>query len=223
VSDTYSEKNKFVTPGNLLVAARETQTFSQADVAKRLHLSVHTINCIENNDFADLGARTFVRGYLCAYARLVGILPEKILELVEASGLMPAEKPITASDANILIHNATYSRFTFGAYKNWICSLVVVFIVACILIGWHFAHQDGSTAKTPLAHKIIPHIKTSAATGSAAMLNKKISAQIAKASVLNVKRSVKTNSTHTIVHQKVGGYQKAALHPTYTILPAHSR
>gem|GEM_PF-5213746 len=72
------------TPGKILSAARESQSLSQADIAKQTRLSVQAINNIEQDVYDQFGAATFVRGYLRSYARAVGVSEAKILTAWEA-------------------------------------------------------------------------------------------------------------------------------------------
>lgn len=82
---------KTITPGRVLAAAREAMSLSQEEIAKQLHLSVQTIKDIEHDTYEKMGVRTYVRGYLCAYARLVGVLEKHVLDALDESGLMPVE------------------------------------------------------------------------------------------------------------------------------------
>lgn len=85
-----------LTPGQLLAAAREARSLSQEDIAKRTRLAVHLVDDLEHNEYSHIGARTFVRGYLCSYARLVGIPEKQILDALESSGLMPEVPDLVA-------------------------------------------------------------------------------------------------------------------------------
>lgn len=95
MSDTIRDGSS-LTPGQLLAAAREARSLSQEDIAKRTRLAVHLIDDLEHNEYSHIGARTFVRGYLCSYARLVGIPEKQILDALETSGLMPEVPDLVA-------------------------------------------------------------------------------------------------------------------------------
>ena len=60
-------------PGELLQAARIQQGLSLEDVANRMHLSPAILEAIEENDFEEITAPIFVKGYLRAYARIVSL------------------------------------------------------------------------------------------------------------------------------------------------------
>ena len=66
-------------PGSRLCQARVGLGWSRAEVAQRLHLSLHQILALENDDYAHLPGSTYVRGYLRAYANLVNLKSDNIL------------------------------------------------------------------------------------------------------------------------------------------------
>lgn len=67
-------------PGQLLKMAREIKRLSPVDVAQQLNLRVQWILDIENDDYRAAAALIYVKGYLRAYARLVGIPSEEVLK-----------------------------------------------------------------------------------------------------------------------------------------------
>lgn len=71
------------TPGQILKAAREANALSIADIAGQMRLSKKAIEDIENDLYEHLGVRTFVRGYLVTYGRIVGSNNEELLALFE--------------------------------------------------------------------------------------------------------------------------------------------
>lgn len=73
-----------LTPGQLLAANREQRNLSHEDIARKLRLSVQTIKDLEKDIYAHIGVRTFVRGYLCGYARLVGLSEAIVLDAFQA-------------------------------------------------------------------------------------------------------------------------------------------
>lgn len=132
-----SESNFIASPGQLLLAARESRSLTQADIAKHMRLSVQAVDDIEHDAYAQLGVRTFVRGYLCAYARLVGVAEEMILASLEASGLMPdtsATGPAMISDgAPVMNVTRQYARFQ---PSRWAGVAVVALILVVVVAFW---------------------------------------------------------------------------------------
>jgi len=58
-------------PGEILRQARESRDWSQAEVARKLNLTVTSLNNLEAGAFDKLPGHTFARGYIRAYAKLL--------------------------------------------------------------------------------------------------------------------------------------------------------
>lgn len=71
-------------PGHELGAARERAGFSTEEMASRLHLSREHLDALERDDYQHLPAATFVRGYLRAYAREVGMDGDELVAEFDA-------------------------------------------------------------------------------------------------------------------------------------------
>src|SRR5882672_3992851 len=65
--------------GTLLKAAREAAGWSQEAVAQQLKLAPRQVRAIEEDDYARLPGRTFVRGFVRNYARLVNLDPDAVV------------------------------------------------------------------------------------------------------------------------------------------------
>jgi cytoskeleton protein RodZ len=68
-----------VNPGETLRKARENNNWSQADVAVKLNLTAQALGHLESGAFAKLPGNTFARGYIRAYAKLLGIDQEPLV------------------------------------------------------------------------------------------------------------------------------------------------
>lgn len=66
--------------GSILAAARKQQNKSIEDIAVELNLSVTQIKTIELDQTEGLPEPTYVRGYIRAYAKLLGLEPEDVLK-----------------------------------------------------------------------------------------------------------------------------------------------
>ena len=62
-----------VNPGETLRQARESNGWSLAEVALKLNLTVASLGNLENGAFDKLPGHTFARGYIRAYAKLLGM------------------------------------------------------------------------------------------------------------------------------------------------------
>ncbi|MBA4697570.1 MAG: helix-turn-helix domain-containing protein [Legionella sp.] len=66
-------------PGAQLARVREKKGYSQEFVASKLHLRVRVIELLEADDYASMPEPVFIKGYLRAYANLLGIEPAPLL------------------------------------------------------------------------------------------------------------------------------------------------
>lgn len=130
-SDTVNEKENKVAiigPGDLLQAARIEQGLTTHDVATRMHLSLGVLQSIEENNFDDITAPIFVKGYLRSYARLVSLNEDEIIRLYV--DLYSNEDPPICAVSQILpeskVHNA---RIKWATY-------LVIFVLIALLSAW---------------------------------------------------------------------------------------
>ena len=65
--------------GERLRAARERLDFSVSQAAERLHCDPSSIEALEREDFASMGAAVYARGHLRRYAELLGEPPGELL------------------------------------------------------------------------------------------------------------------------------------------------
>ena len=116
-----------IKPGERLHNARVAANMSIEEVASNLNLNAATIRNLEAEEYQRLPGPTFVRGYLKAYARLLGIHPERILEAFDKRGFEP---PKLVAD---LIHapQAKSSDFVFRA-----STLFIVLVLGTLVIVW---------------------------------------------------------------------------------------
>lgn len=117
-----------VGPGQQLRQARVDTRLSVEDVARALQLSARHIAAIERDDYEQLPAATYVRGYLRAYAQLVGLAPERVLETFNQlpianrrQGLVPPAPAtqITSNDGLIKLGTLAVAGVMIGLAIVW--------------------------------------------------------------------------------------------------------
>lgn len=74
-----NDKSLSENPGAQLAAIREQHGYSAEYVASKLHLRVCMIERLEADDYQDMPEPVFIKGYLRAYANLVGVKSEPFL------------------------------------------------------------------------------------------------------------------------------------------------
>lgn len=87
--------------GSYLRKERELRHLSVAEVAQATRIPVRLLRHLENDDVEELPADVFVRGYLRAYARVLGIPADELLSRLAA--------PEVPADAAAQLPSAAYA------------------------------------------------------------------------------------------------------------------
>lgn len=112
--------------GARLKRERESQGLSLFDAARALRLSEKQISALEADDYSKLPGRTFVRGFIRNYARLVQLDPEALMAHV-SFGNEEESHQIQAPSQKI--------RFSEHESKPWLKWLMMAFVVVAI-VSW---------------------------------------------------------------------------------------
>lgn len=89
--------------GERLRSARKGRALSLEQVSETLHLDETIILALEDERFDVLGAPVFVRGHLKAYARLVGLSPESVLDAFRETDKFPEVVPIVRRETDLSV------------------------------------------------------------------------------------------------------------------------
>ncbi len=81
--------------GRLLRDEREARGVSIADVAKILRIRPAYLEAIEQGRFQELPGAAYIPAFLRAYARHLGLDPQKVLTAYQLSGSVPIERPVS--------------------------------------------------------------------------------------------------------------------------------
>jgi cytoskeleton protein RodZ len=116
--------------GALLRAAREAAGMSIDAVAQQLKLAPRQVRALEEGDYIHLPGRTFVRGFVRNYARLVHLDPEKVVGALPAGASAPAlEAPMLQQTAQTMGELPTNEHSKSG-WTRWAIPLTLAAIVA---------------------------------------------------------------------------------------------
>ena len=94
--------------GKYLRKRREARAMSVEEIARATRIPVASIERLENDHFDDLPGEVFVRGFLRAYARAVGLAVEDVLAMYTASRRVAYVTPIPVMSP---IQKASKKRF----------------------------------------------------------------------------------------------------------------
>lgn len=135
-------------PGELLKKARESRGLSQDDVVKRLRLKLKIIQDIENDYYDDISATVYRRGYLRAYARLLDLKEDPILQAFSELHIVDPVKPLhdnpSAHSEEMLQNSLPWLRLSlFG--------LLGLLIIAALIVWWNQEKTPKKEAKASLS------------------------------------------------------------------------
>jgi len=129
------------TAGGMLRAAREAAGMTLDTVAQQLKLAPRQVTALEEGDFASLPGRTFVRGFLRNYARLVHVDPERVLAALSAGDSHEPDSPALHPTAPTMGELPTTDHARPG-WTRWAIPLTLVAVVATAAI-YEFARGPG--------------------------------------------------------------------------------
>lgn len=125
--------------GALLRSAREAGGMSIDAVAQQLKLAPRQVRAIEDGDFTRLPGRTFVRGFIRNYARLVRLDADTVLRALPASAATPnLEAPPLHATAPTIGELPT-TEVTRHGWTRWAIPLTLIAIVAATA-AWEWLH-----------------------------------------------------------------------------------
>jgi len=131
-----------VGPGERLQAARIKMSLSLADVASRMHLSASIVEAIEDNHFEEITAPIFVKGYLRAYARIVSLDEDDMID--QYIDFYSGDDPPISSTSNVASElSVTDARVKWTTY-------IVVLIIGVSLAAWLWNKEKNAEAPISL-------------------------------------------------------------------------
>jgi len=224
---------KIVSPGQFLVAARDALALTQEEIAKKLRLSITLIRDLEQDNYVSIGARTYVRGYLCSYARVVGVSDAKITELLDNSGLISVvSQPAASITVGAPVRNVTGQtlRFKLPQWEIMACSAGVLLLIITLIVGLSTPTPTPTPTSTVVKKAVIPAV-TSAAMPAATLaapvvVTQSPPAAIAQPAVQTVAEPVVQPAVQPITETNPPFKKKhrrkkvSEPHVTYTIRPA---
>src|SRR5450631_1357557 len=117
-------------PGAQLRAAREAAGMSIDDVAQQLKLAPRQVKALEDENFAELPGRTFSRGFLRNYARLLNLDANDLVTHLPDSAHAPALGSPELHSTGTLMAELPSANSSKAGFGRWLIPLV---LVACIV------------------------------------------------------------------------------------------
>ena len=115
--------------GKRLQEARLAAHLNVPEVAKQLHLDSVLIDALEREDYTRLPPPAFVRGYVRAYARLLGLPADELIALYERSG--------TAQDPPLAVYTPVQVQARSSDRRvRWITYIIVALLGTLFFAWW---------------------------------------------------------------------------------------
>jgi cytoskeleton protein RodZ len=140
-------RSRDLSPGKLLVWARERANLSQEQVAKELYMTLTKVRSLEMDDYRHMGADTFVRGYLRAYANLVHL---DVLQLLAAYDRFLQKTGATEQSLPRKTESAAKPIGKFAA------AIVILLAIIWLISIWFFDNRQQSVINRPAA--VVPQL-----------------------------------------------------------------
>lgn len=116
-------------PGTQLATLREQKGYSIEYVASKLHLRVRIIELIESGDYNALPEPVFVKGYLRAYSKLLGVSPEPFLAFFNTQYTFEKKPERALWQSKKESHKAEY-------FIKWFTIIFAVGVMVAVGVWW---------------------------------------------------------------------------------------
>jgi cytoskeleton protein RodZ len=156
------EPEAFVGAGAQLRAAREAAGLSLDQVAQQLKLAPRQVRALEEENFGVLPGRTFTRGFMRNYARLLNLDPDLLVAHLPDAAHAPSLEPPALHSTGTTMAELPTAHARAPSFGRWLIPLVLVAsIVAAAGYEWYRGRPARPTAPPPHATQSAPAPGTS--------------------------------------------------------------
>jgi cytoskeleton protein RodZ len=152
-----------LTAGALLREAREAAGLSLDAVAQQLKLAPRQVEALESGDYSRLPGRTFVRGFMRNYARLLHLDDEALLSALPGDGAAPSLASPTLHATASSIGELPSTQRARSAWTLWAIPLALIAIVVAAVV-YEYAPRGASDAREQPARASAPAKSTGETT-----------------------------------------------------------
>jgi cytoskeleton protein RodZ len=150
------EPDAYVGAGGQLKAAREAAGLSLDQVAQQLKLAPRQVRALEEENFGMLPGRTFTRGFMRNYARLVNLDPDLLVAHLPDAAHAPSLEPPPLHSTGTTMAELPTAHAHPPSFGRWLIPLVLIAaIVAAAGYEW-YRGRPASVAPPPRATQTAP-------------------------------------------------------------------
>ncbi len=156
-TDTPTNAPQPVDAGTWLRMAREAAGLSIDAVSQQLKLAPRQVKALEDGNFAELPGRTFVRGFVRNYARLLRLDPEAVVAALPGTEVAPALEGPTIGSASRPMGELPVAHHLRGpSWSRWLIPLLLAIVVIAAAVYEFMRPGDGNRITGKPAAKAVP-------------------------------------------------------------------
>lgn len=128
-------EEELIKPGAQLAAERQRQGHSEEHIARKLHLRVRLIELLEADDYQSMPEPVFIKGYIRAYAKLLGVPPQPLMDIFNRLYITVERKTEKA-----LWQSRKETNKAEHAIR-WLTGIFALIVLTAVA-GWWYANKD---------------------------------------------------------------------------------
>ena len=141
--------------GATLRAAREAHGMSIDAVAQQLKLAPRQVQALEDDDYAQLPGRTFVRGFMRNYARLLRLDPDAVIASLPDAGHAPSLDRPSLSPTTRVMGELPADLPAKPSSARWAIPLALI-AIAIIVVAYEFGRPLAERWRAVLTGRSAP-------------------------------------------------------------------
>ena len=130
------ENHSSLKPGAQLAQVRMERGYTPEYVAGKLHLRVRVIQLLESDDYQNLPEGVFIKGYLRAYAKLLDVSHQPLLDMFNRENHTDRKSEKALWQSRRETHKAEHA-------VRWLTSIFAIVVLVAVAIWWQ-ANKDNA-------------------------------------------------------------------------------
>ncbi len=125
-------------PGAELGLIRNQKGYTTEYVAGKLHLRIHLIELLEADEYDKMPEPVFIKGYLRAYAKLLEVSPEPLIERFNRCHVTErrVERALWQSKKR------SYKAYKAENTVRWVTTGIALLVLAAVVLWWSKTKDD---------------------------------------------------------------------------------